>query len=190
MVYVIFAYFFTSLIVLLVIQIKNRKFEPIKNVKLKKYGLVFLSKNRHRIKIDDAKVLKIENNVYLKKNNRTVVIKNIERVVENKNYLYFTGLGQVKIVINCKKFYKYFCVDVTSEDFDINELKQRAIDDIIQHIFDLNECVELIRFLKIMRDVLKINLENNCVKVEKNKYNFSYILTYIVNGKKKFVRVE
>ncbi len=190
MFYFIFAYFSTFFVVMALLKVKNKKFQPIKNCKLKKYGLVFSSRNKHRIKIYGAKVLKIENNVYLKLNNRTVVIKNITSAYTYKDFLYFTGLGEVKIVMNCKKFYKYFCVRVESKHFDIEELKIDAINDILEHIFDFNECKNLIRFLRVMREILKIDLGADSVKISKNKYDFAYTLTYIVKGHKKIVHVR
>ncbi len=185
-----FAYFLTFIVFLIAIILKNKRFYAIIDVKLTKYGLVFYSNNRHRIKIHNAKMLIIENNVYLKKNNRTVVLKNVDKVSVNKDYLYFNSLGKTQIIMNCKKFYKYFVVQVESEDFDIEELKENAIQDILNNIFDFNNCIELKRYLKIMREILKIDLENDHVKLTKNNYELSYTLTYILNGVKKRVYVK
>lgn len=185
-----FAYFLTFIVFLIATILKNKRFYAIKDVKLTKYGLVFYSNNRHRIKIYGAKMLIIENNVYLKKNSRTVVLKNVDKVSVNKDYLYFNSLGKTKIIMNCKKFYKYFVVRVESEDFDIEELKENAIQDILNNIFDFNNCIELKRYLKIMREILKIDLENDHVKLTKNNYELSYTLTYILNGTKKKVHIK
>ena len=184
------SYFLSFIVVLLVITVKNQKFYAIKDVKLTKYGVVFYSNKKHRLPIHNAKLLIIENNVYLKKNNRTVVLKNVEKVVVNNNYLYFHSLGKTQIIMNCEKFYKYFVVNVESEDFNLNELKQNAIQDILNNIFDFNACIELKRYLKIMREILKIDLENNHVKLTKNHYELTYTLTYILNGVKKKVYVK
>lgn len=190
MIIVFFAYLLTFFAFLIVLKFKNIRYKTIENAVVYKYGVVFSSNKRHRIKIFGAKILVIDKNVYLKKNDRTVVIKNVDNLFIRRDYLYFNALGEVKIIMNCKKFYKYFCVRITSDYFDLTTLKQTAILDILNNIFDFNNCTKLKRYLKIMREILKIDLNNDHIKLTKNNYNLSYTLTYILNGQKKVIHVK
>ena len=136
MIIIFFAYLLTFFAFLIVLKFKNIRYKTIENAVVCKYGVVFHSKNRHRIKIFGAKILVIDKNVYLKKDKKIVVIKNVDNLFVRRDYLYFNALGEVKIIMNCKKFYKYFCVRITSDKFDLITLKQTAILDILNNIFD------------------------------------------------------
>ena len=190
MIIIFFAYFLTFFAFLIVLKFKNIRYKTIENAVVNKYGVVFSSNKRHRIKIFGAKILVIDKNVYLKKDKKTVIIKNVDNLFIRRDYLYFNALGEVKIIMNCKKFYKYFCVRISSKNFDLSNLKQTAIQDLLNNIFNFTNCTKLKRYLKIMRNILKIDLDNNHVKLTKNNYNLSYTLTYILNGQKKVIHVK
>ena len=105
-----------------------------------KDGLVFSSNSRHKLKIDNAKILKLGNNVYLKNNGKLVCVENVDKVFVYKKHLYFTSLGLTKIKLNLNYVYKYFLIDIDSEILDMKNLKNLAKNDIKNHIFPPPTC--------------------------------------------------
>lgn len=129
-------------------------------------------------------------NAYLKKQNKTIVLKNVKNVEQKKGFVYFTGLGIVRIVFNAKKFYKYFAVRVESEKFSINDYRLRALDDILANLFEINSCVLLKRYLNIMKNILKISLDEDGVRVSQNKFSLKFSLLYKLHGKAKKINIQ
>ena len=187
MIWIIVTYLIGMLIVFLVLNFKNRSRE-IECLKLDKYGLIFASTKRHKLYVGDVKMLVVENNVYLKKQGKTIVIKNVCDANLKKGWIYFSSLGKVRIVFNAKKFYKYFAVRVQSESFSLNAQKHKAMHDILNNLFEIDRCKELKRYLFIMQKILKIDLETG-VKVSKNNYNLKFSLLYKFRGQLKKVNI-
>ena len=188
--YIVIIYFLILTIVFILLYKVKFIIKPIPRLSMTRYGLVFHSKKRHRIKVGEAKLLILKNTIYLKRNKRTVVIKNTDRVFQRGEYLYFRALGEVKIIFNCKSFYKYFNILIKSTEFDFNEIKNRAMHDMLNNLFCLNECKSLISFLNIVHRILNISINDKNVIVRKNKYNISFILIYRINNHIKKINVN
>lgn len=188
--YIVLIYFLILSIVFFLLYKIRFVYNLIPKLCMTKYGLIFHSNKRHRIRVGEVKLLILNNTVYLKRNNRTVVIKSIDRVFLKSGYLYFRALGEVKIIFNCKSFYKYFNILIKSDEFDFNEIKNRALYDMVDYLFSLNECKSLISFLNIVHRILNISINDKNVIVKKNKYNISFSLIYKVNNQLKKININ
>ena len=109
-------------------------------MKLKKDGIMFTSFAQHRLKAENCKIIQIGKSVYCKMLNKLIVIKNIDNVFRNENFLYFTALGKVQVVFDCKTIYRYFNIDIKSKKFTLEDQKQLAIQDLINNNFEINFC--------------------------------------------------
>ncbi len=185
----VFAYNFGLILVFFALFFKKYHTKPIKNANFTKYGVTFNSTFKHKIRAENVKFIEIQNAVYLKQNNKTIVIKNIEQPFTKGNYFYFKGKGEVKIIFNAKNFYKYFNIQITSPTFDLSAIKQKAVNDILNNLFNLNNCSQLKYYLKIVTQILNITITDNKVEVKKNKYNLNFQLTYKVNNTIKKINI-
>ncbi len=189
MIYFIISYILTSIAMIFVCRYKNTLTKPITNMRLNKYGLTFVSHARHKIKVGDAKIMQVDSTIYIKRE-KTIVLKNVDRVVLTGDWLYFTGLGEVKIIFNCKKFYRYFNVKITSSKFDLEPIKQQAMQQILDNLFNLNACDKVKRYIFILTEVLKITLSATRVEVKQNDFYIPFTLTYKANHKLKHLQVN
>ena len=109
--------------------------------------------------------------------------------IKNRNYLYFTALGDVKIIFNTKSFYKYFNIEIKSPIFDLEELKQNAIDEMLNNLFNLNKCNKLKEYLKVVIKILNIHITNDKILVKKNNFNLTFTLIYKLNNTIKIINI-
>ena len=142
----------------------------------------------HRIKIYENKVIILKNIVYLKQNNKVVVIKNVIKSFVENGYLYFSAQGNVDILFN-NEIYRYFNLIVKSENFNLKQLKERAINDILNNLFYYQNCFNFKRYISFVTKVLNIEVTENGVYVKPNLYKFSYCLIYKINNKIKRVNI-
>lgn len=188
--FIVLTYFLILTIVFFLLYKRKFVYKPISRLNMTKYGITFHSNKKHRIRVGNVKFLMLKNTVYLKRNKKTVVIKNIDRVFLKSGFLYFRALGDVKIVFNCKSFYKYFNILIKSNEFDFYQLKNKALLDMIDNLFTLNECKSLVSFLNILHRILNISISDKNVIVKKNKYNISFSLIYKVNNQLKKININ
>ncbi len=184
-----FAYILGLFFLFFAMKLKNFITKPIKNAKVNKYGISFSSTSRHKLKLYDAKILELGNSIYLKQNDKTIVIKNATKSIKTKKYLYFSSLGETKIIFNTKSFYKYFNIEIKSQTFDLTELKHKSINEMLNNLFDLNNCYELKRYLKIIIDILNIRITDNKISVKKNDFNLTFQLIYKLNNQIKKINI-
>ena len=169
--------------------IKKYSTKPIPPMKLTKYGLIFFSHAHHKIKVGEVKLLQVDNVIYLKSKRKTVVLKNVNDVFLKRGYLYFTAQGVVKIIFNAKSYYKYFNIDIKSSLFDLSTIKNNALNEMLDNLFNLSACGELKRYLKIVIDILNIKITNDKVIVKRNKFNLTFQLIYKLNNVVKKVNI-
>jgi len=189
-IFILFFYFFTIFFVNFLINKFKLKTKPLPKLKINKNGIFFTSYLNHKIKINFFKILIIDNVVYLKQNNNFILIKNVANVFTSNNYLYFKGLGEVKIMFNAEEFYRYFNIVIKCNKFNINKLKQNALMDILNNVFNLKNSKILKKYVNFIKNVLKININNKKISIKPNNFNFSYTLYYVVNNKIKQVEVK
>ena len=166
------------------------KCQNFTHLRLKKNCISFVSNGIHRIKISNAKIMQMNNILYLNLSNRLVIISNVKDVKIYESYLYFTALGKVEILIDLKTIYKYFAIQIRSKQFDINELKQRAIIDLMNNNFDINFCKIMKRYIKIIEKVLNIVILQKKIIVKPNKFKLSFVLSYKLNNQIKRVSIQ
>lgn len=162
-------------------QTKRLRCKPFPLLKMQKDGIVFYSHNQHKIKINNNKYLQIGNSVHIKYGRQVVKITNVDRVFFEKNYLYFTCLGKVKINVDCLKFYRYFNIDIISSKFSLNHQKQVAILNFIDVGFNAKYAHFLNRYIKNIQGVLNITIFSTKVVVKQNKLHLPFVLKYKVN---------
>lgn len=148
-----------------------------------KNGLVFNSNDRHKINISNARYNVFFNKIIIKQSGKSVIIDNVCEVEKKKDFLYFTGNGRVEIFINYKDLYKYFNINIGFENINFVELKRLALLDIINNPFNF-ECQKYFKlYMRIINKVLKINIDNKYIVVEKNQYKLPFEICYRLNGK-------
>lgn len=190
MVYIIVAYVLTLFIVTLLIYLKNNITKKLPVLRLSKDGIVFYSKKRHKIVVGIVKILEMNNAVYIKNKNKTIILKNVKNVINKNNYLYFTAKGEVKILFNVKPYFRYFNIKIISPSFDISSQKYDALNSMINNLFSLHKCAELTRYINVITNILNITITDQQVIVGKNKYNLNYTLVYKLNNTYKRVLVN
>lgn len=183
-------YLITFLVFSKILLKKRYKYKPFPFLTLTKNGIIFSSFSQHRIKINNANVLEMDKNIYLNYNGKRIVLQNVGKSFVKDNFLYFTALGNCKMCVNCEKFYNYFSLNITSNKFNLNSIKQKALQNILLNIFSINECVELKRYLHIIKNILKVNFSNGKLQICQNNYHLPFVIEYSKNGKKKRVKVN
>ena len=189
MLYAIISYILTIITIIVAKKAKGNATKPFFNLKICRNGVSFVSKNRHRIRTGTVKILVVENLAYLKRDNKTIILKNVENVIQKKDYVYFTALGNCQIIFNAP-FYRYFNIKIVAENFDLENLKSQALNDILNNLFDLKNSQKLKEYLKIVTQILNINISNNKLSVRKNKYNLNFKIIYKLNNVQRIVNVE
>jgi len=185
-----FAYSVSTFSVFLFLYLKAFHTLPLPHLCLTKGGLSFYSTKRHKLKVGDIKIMQLDNVCYLKSANKTVILKNVTKTQLKKGYVYFTSLGEVKVLFNCKLFYKYFNVDICSPKFDLTPLRLEALNEIANNLFSLNNCKKTKRYIFIISKILNIKLEENKIKIKQNKYFLPFKLTYKAKNIVKEVKIN
>ena len=188
MIILFFIYILTFFVVNLVLKHKHTKFLPITKAVITKKGINFHSQNVHRIRIQNSKITTLKNIIFLKNNGKVVAIKNIDRVYVENDYVYFLALGKVEILFN-NEIYKYFNLVVKSENFTLRTLKERAINSIINNLFNYEYTKECKSYLVFIKNVLNINITNKGIYIKKNLYNLTFSVMYKINNKIKRVNI-
>lgn len=189
MLYAIVFYVLTTIIVMLTLNLKKYATKPLPKLKLGKYGIVFYSLSRHKIWVGEVKILQIENNIYLKCNKKVVVVKNVKDVFLRRGYFYFTALGRVKIVFNAKSFYRYFNIEILSNQFDLTAAKAAALNQLANNLFCLQQCQKLKEYLHVVIKILAVRITEKGVYVYRNKFNLNFKLIYKINNTTKIVNI-
>lgn len=188
MFYAIICYILTIIAIIVAKKIKFNATKPFFNLKITKSGVSFCSTNRHKIKTGQVKILMVENVAYLKQNNKTIVINNVANVSLKKDYLFFNALGNVKINFNAP-FYRYFNIKIEAENFNLENLKREALNEILNNLFNLKNCTKLKEYLKIVTQILNIKITDKKVLVERNKYNLEFKIIYKLNNITRVINV-
>lgn len=190
MIAVIVSYFSTFVFTLLILRFKKIKFAPLTNLYMKKNGIVFKSNKNHRLYVENCKLMQLDKMVYITKNNKMIILNNVDNVRIVKNFIYFKALGKVEIIYNFKEFYRYFNIDILSNKIDINQLKQLALVNAVENIFDLKNAEILIKYLKILKNVLNISLFKEKIVIKKNKFKIPFTVKYRVGNVVKYVNIN
>ncbi len=178
----IFAYFFA---IFLIFFIKSKlKFitKALPNLKMTKSGITFYSTNRHKIFVGEVKILEIGGIVYLKNNKKMVVFINICDYFIKEDYFYFKSLGEVKIIFKCKSIFSFFNIKITSNQFDFKALKQQALNQVVNNLFNLENCNLVKRYISAIKNILNIDITEKSITVKPNKYLLKFSLTYRVKN--------
>ena len=169
---------------------KRLNYKEFPKLFLKKDGISFVSYDRHRFKTLGFELVTVKENLYLFNATKMIVIENINKVEIHENYLYFSALGEVKFYLDLTDVYKYFSVIIKSEKFNIDNLKQKAILDIINSNFEAKNSQFVKKYIKIIKNILNINILSKKITVKPNRYHLPFKLTYKLNNKIKQIKVE
>lgn len=182
-------YILSIIITSIVIQKFKYRYKPFPKLKLTKFGISFFSTQRHRVKVSE-KVVQIGEAVYVNYQNQIVVFQNVKNVILRNEYLFFTANGKVEILFNTKQFYKYFNILITSDGIDFSNLKQTAILDLMNNKFQTDQSINFNKFLNLIKNTLKIQINDDKITVLPNNLKISYQLTYKTHGKIKRINVK
>jgi len=128
--------------------------------------------------------------VYLRQNKKMITLLNVDKVKVDEGYIYFKALGRVKILFSCKSIYRYFNLDIESDKIDIRDKRQQALQDMIDHLFDVNQSMILKRYIRFVREVMNIDFKNGKLTIKQNKFMIPYTLKYKLNNVIKQVKVN
>lgn len=190
MIICVFFYFITSFIVFIILLKRKTKYSIVEKFRVLKSGINFFSTKRHRIKISNAKILQIQNIVYLKKDNQTIILKNVDNIYLKEDFLYFDALGNVSILCDLSNIYKYFNLQIYSNQFDFCSIKKQALQDLFNNLFCLNLSEKINRYLKMLKDILNIKITKQGIVVGQNKYYIPLKITYKINNTIKTININ
>lgn len=154
-----------------------------------KYGLSFYSFEQHRIIIENAKIMQVGNLVYVKRNNKMFILKNVDNIQVANGFLYFKAEGHVEIILNCRNIYKYFSVDINSQKLNISAFKDQALNFLATNPMSLNNNSKINHYINFLKNILNIDLDGGRLKIGRNKFKIPFSLTYKLNGKIKKVNI-
>lgn len=154
-----------------------------------KNGIVFKSVLRHKIFVGQAKIVEVNGIIYLRNGKKIIAIKNVKNVLFKNNCVYFTGCGYVHICFNCKNIFRQFNLMILSSQFDLSIYKQKALQEILTDPFALISRQNTKQYLKILKNILKIDINNGILRVSKNLYDFKYQIIYKVHNVTKKINV-
>lgn len=182
------SYLFTiSCMFLIIHHIKNRTF-PLPKIDVFCGGLKFVSFKRHKIFVGNVKLLKVDECIYLKQRDKIIKISNVKNATIKDGYLSFNANGEVKVSLKNNKWFRYLQMDICSSKFELGELKQNAIAELMNNLFDRPNCIQLKRYIRFLRGVLKIDFSCGQLKVKQNLYHLPFEIKYEMLGKQKCVR--
>lgn len=180
-------------IVYIIVKFKNDKrfhCDEFPRLTLKKDRITFNSYGRHKIKILGFDMVLVKDCLYLFNASKIIIIENVNKAELHENYLYFSALGEVIIYLELKEFYRYFAIIIKSEKFNMDNLKQKAILDILNHNFEANNSEVVRKYIKIIKNILNIDVLSKKIVIKPNKYRLPFQLTYKLNNKIKHIKVE
>ncbi len=183
-------YFVTFTLTMLVILHFRCKVKPLPKLKLKKFGLEFVSTAKHKIETDGAEVMIIGHAVHCKKGDRLITIKNVKNVFVWGKFLYFGCFGRTQIFCDVKSFFNYMQLKIEMENFDVQNFYEAAVADLINHLFCFENSEKLKKYLTFVKKVLKISVNNTKLTIKQNKLKLAFCLTYVVAGRKKRIMVN
>lgn len=178
-------YLSTITIVFIIINKKKNKIFPIPKIYFCGDKICFNTNHRHQICVGECSLLVVKNKAYLKRLNKRICLCNVEDVKLKNQMLTFVGLGTVEIEIGKSNVNKYLQMNISSYDFDLTSLKREAELEIVNNLFDLTACESLKRYLRFVKRILNININNSKIEVKQNVYNFAFCVDYEFNGNKK-----
>ena len=183
-------YYITIFCVLKKLSKRELKVENFPRLYITKNGIEFFSLGTHKIKINVSNLCLFENILYLKDLDKIVIIKNVEDVKVFNQNLYFKCKGKVKIIFDCKKFFRFFTIKIESKQFDLNELKNLALVDMLNNVFNPNSSKFVKKYIKILQNTLNISILREKIVIRQNKYHLSFSVLYKVNGKIRRVNIN
>ena len=187
---VFIAYMFVVYVIVKFKRNRRLTYKELPKLTLKKDGISFNSCGRHRIKNLGFEMVSVRDCLYLFNAAKIVVIENVNKVELHENYLYFTALGDVKVYLNLMDVYRYFSIIIKSEKFNIDSLKQKAIIDILNQNFEAKNSQIVKKYIKIIKNILNIEVLSKKIITKPNKYRLPFQLTYKLNNKIKHIKVE
>lgn len=189
MIYVI-SYFFGLFIVFILLRIKRTKTKPIPKINFNTKEIYFNSFSRHKILVGKCAIMQISNTIYLKKDGKMLIIKNVKDVLYLKNYIYFTSQGKLEILLNLESISPYLNIKIYSNYFNLSKQREIVEREILNNLFNINNCKELNRYIIFIKKILNIQIQSNSIKIGQNKYKLPYTIYYSMKGKTKKINVN
>lgn len=175
-------YFLVFFLTMIILFRRKRKVGEVESLKIKKCGLTFVSYYRHFISVPNTKFFTINNQVFLKRGDDRLVIKNVSNVEYVEGKLYFKCLGKVEMLFD-NKYFRYFNVLIFFDKYDLSELKYKASIDMLYNPFDFENRKNFKFYIKVVKDILQLHFNDKKLVVKSNKYLLGFKLIYKLNGK-------
>lgn len=189
MIYAITAYFVVSFATIIILNKSRKSFSRFPKLYLTEFGVEMSTISKHRLFVHNAKIIHVENIVYVKLGTQMFILQNVDNVFLCDEYLYFRGQGRVKIIFNTKKIFKYFDMKIASPVLEFENRKQKVIISILNDLFFWERNKELLNYIRFLRYVLNIKITKNALIVGKNKLNIPFSIEYISAGKRKRIKI-
>lgn len=186
----IIAFIISNVITLILLEKFKYKIFEFPKLKTNKNGIQFFSFKKHRLYVERVKIFKIADNYYLKTDKAIIIFKNIKNVVLKNGYMYFKALGEVEINFNFENLYRYFNFNINLKNVDFNNLKQIAILDLMNNGFEVEKSENFKKFLKFIKNILKIEINDKKLTIFSNNLNISYQIVYKCNNKIKKINIQ
>lgn len=190
MIYFLFSFLIAEILFCIIFEVFKYRVAEFPKLKITKSGIKFFSFKQHKIKIGNSKVFELGGNFYLKTNTQIIIFKNIKNVKTRNGYMYFISCGNVEIIFNAIDFYKYFNIEINIDKLNFSEFKQTAILDFINNQFNISNSKKLQKFLKFIKNTLKIHINSKNLKIFSNNLKISYQITYKLNNKIKRINIK
>lgn len=178
----IICYLITTLIIISRLYRRKNVVGEFPYIKLTKKGITFFSLDSHKIFVGYARCLAVDNSVFLKLNNVTISIINVKPMYVEKGELYFKALGRVKIRFNAEKIYKYFNLKIECAKIEVSNLKRKAVLGIVNNLFDYKNNKDFVNYIKLIKNIFKIRINKNGVRVVQPTKIFKYSVIYKLNN--------
>ena len=188
MIFCFIFYFITIFLFFIILTNKKEKFSTFPKMYLKRSGINFYSFKRHRIQIDNAKIMQVGTKVYIKQGEKFLILNNVDELKIDSSYLYFKAKGNVELECGYAHMYRYYNIDINSSKIDVDSFKQQCLHKYLENPFGNDE--KIFSYVKFLNRIFNIKVENDKIFFGRNKYRIPFVATYKLNGKTKIVNVN
>ena len=85
---------------------------------------------------------------------------------------------------------KYLQMNISSNVFDLTDIKRRAELEIVNNLFSISDCYQFVRYIRIVKKILNINFTSDKLQIKQNKYKLKFCLDYVSKNVKKRIIVN
>ncbi|MBR1987999.1 MAG: hypothetical protein IKA36_03055 [Clostridia bacterium] len=125
----------------------------------------------------------INDQIFLKYQDRRIAVKNVSDIEKVDDKLYFTCQGRVEFLYDNSAWYKFFNVIIYSDKFDLKKIKHKAMIDMVYNPLNFVEKKNFSNFIGIVKGIFRLDFKNKQMRVCANKYFLPFKMIFKLNGK-------